>query len=204
LGQTNNTPLKYSTPVDIYYRSFKEITLLSSILRKHAGPSGRAVWGVGLRPLVCCDREFESHWGHGCLTVVYVVFCQVEVSATSWSLVQKSPTNCGASLCVIKTPREWGGHGPRWVAAPRKKNKHNYKPDEVHGGERNMLGKNSNNTWLDIFINVHLLVCYISRKHSLMYRHGSCQVHCYSPFIIFPIFYTIIVAIFIAARSITS
>jgi hypothetical protein len=28
-------------------------------------------------------------------------FCQVEVSAASWSLVQRSPTDCGAS-CVIK------------------------------------------------------------------------------------------------------
>ena len=27
--------------------------------------------------------------------------CQVEVSATSWSLVQRSPTDCGVSLCVI-------------------------------------------------------------------------------------------------------
>ena len=26
---------------------------------------------------------FESHWGHGCLSVVSVVCCQVEVSATS-------------------------------------------------------------------------------------------------------------------------
>ena len=33
--------------------------------------------------------------------VVIVVCCQVEVSATSWSLVQRSPTDCGASLCVI-------------------------------------------------------------------------------------------------------
>jgi len=32
-----------------------------------AGPSGRAVSGVGLRPLACCDCEFESHRGHGCL-----------------------------------------------------------------------------------------------------------------------------------------
>jgi len=38
--------------------------------------------------------------------------CQVEVSATSWSLVQRSPTDCGASLCVIEKPREWGGTGP--------------------------------------------------------------------------------------------
>jgi len=42
---------------------------------------------------------------------VSVVCCQVEVSATSWSLVQRSPTDCGASLCVI-WKREWGGHGP--------------------------------------------------------------------------------------------
>jgi hypothetical protein len=27
--------------------------------------------------------------------------CQVEVSATSWSLVQRILTDCGASLCVI-------------------------------------------------------------------------------------------------------
>jgi hypothetical protein len=31
---------------------------------------------------------------------MFVVCCQVEVSATSWSLVQRSPTDCGASLCV--------------------------------------------------------------------------------------------------------
>jgi hypothetical protein len=30
-----------------------------------------------------------------------VVRCQVEVSATSWSLFQRSPTDCGASMCVI-------------------------------------------------------------------------------------------------------
>jgi hypothetical protein len=32
---------------------------------------------------------------------VSVVFCQVEVSVTDWSLVQRSPTDCGASLCVL-------------------------------------------------------------------------------------------------------
>jgi hypothetical protein len=34
-----------------------------------------------------------------------VVCCQVEVSATSWSLVQ-SPTDCGVSpMCVVMKPR---------------------------------------------------------------------------------------------------
>ena len=46
----------------------------------------RSQWPRGLRrrswPLACCDRGFESHRGHGCLSVVCVVCCQVEVSAT--------------------------------------------------------------------------------------------------------------------------
>jgi hypothetical protein len=35
------------------------------------------------RPLTYWDRGFESHRGHGYLSVVSVVCCQVEVSATS-------------------------------------------------------------------------------------------------------------------------
>jgi len=56
---------------------------------------------VGLRPLACWDCGFESHRGHGCLSVVSVLCWQVEFSATSWSLVQRSRNECGASLCVI-------------------------------------------------------------------------------------------------------
>jgi hypothetical protein len=55
------------------------------------------------------------------LSVGCVVFCQAEASATSWSLVQRRPTDCGASLCVIKKPR--GGHSPRWAAGPEKMKK---------------------------------------------------------------------------------
>jgi hypothetical protein len=42
-------------------------------------------------------KKKKSRRGHGCLSVVSVVCCQVEVSATSWSLVQRSPTECGVS-----------------------------------------------------------------------------------------------------------
>jgi hypothetical protein len=45
--------------------------------------------------------------------------CQVEVSATSWSLVHRSPTDCDASLCVIQKPRELGGPGPLGAVAPK-------------------------------------------------------------------------------------
>jgi hypothetical protein len=33
------------------------------------------------------------------MSVVSVVCCQVEVSATGWSLFRSSPTECGASEC---------------------------------------------------------------------------------------------------------
>jgi hypothetical protein len=37
--------------------------------------------------------------GHGCLSFVNIVCCQVEVSATGCSLVQRRPTECGVSEC---------------------------------------------------------------------------------------------------------
>ena len=67
-----------------------------------AGPSGRAVCGGSPAETVCANPI----GGHGCVSVVNVVCCQVEVAATSRSLVQRSPTDCGASLCVIQKPRE--------------------------------------------------------------------------------------------------
>jgi hypothetical protein len=43
---------------------------------------------------------------------VSVVCCQVEVSATGWSLVQRSPTECGVSECD-REASETGGLGPQ-------------------------------------------------------------------------------------------
>jgi hypothetical protein len=52
------------------------------------------------------EAKKKSRLGHGCLSLVSVVCCEVEVSATSWSLVQRSPTDCGVSqICVIMKPR---------------------------------------------------------------------------------------------------
>jgi hypothetical protein len=76
------------------------------------------VQGVGLQPLACWDSGFESHRRHGRLSLVSVVCCEVEFSATSWSFVQRSPTDCGVS-CVICNPREWGGPGPLGAFAPK-------------------------------------------------------------------------------------
>jgi hypothetical protein len=52
---------------------------------------------VILRPLACWDCGLESRRWHGCLSVVSVVCCQVEVSATGRSLVQRSHTECSVS-----------------------------------------------------------------------------------------------------------
>jgi hypothetical protein len=47
---------------------------------------------MGLRPLACWDCGFESRWGHGCLSFVSVVCCQVEVTATGRLPAKRSST----------------------------------------------------------------------------------------------------------------
>jgi hypothetical protein len=54
---------------------------------------------TALRPLAYWGCGFESRLGHGCLSVVSVVCCQVEVCVASWSLVQRSPNECGVLEC---------------------------------------------------------------------------------------------------------
>ena len=63
--------------------------------------------------------------------LLWVLCCQAEVSATDWSLAQRSLTDCGAPLCVIKKPRKRGGYSPagglqntnpQWVVATVEKN----------------------------------------------------------------------------------
>jgi hypothetical protein len=62
-----------------------------------ANPSGRADQDVGLQPAAYWDCGFESRRVRGCL---FRVCCQAEVSASSWSLVHRSPTECGVSYGV--------------------------------------------------------------------------------------------------------
>ena len=67
------------------------------------GPGVRAVKGVGLQPLACWDYVFEFRLGHGRLSVAKVVCCQVEVSATGRSFIQRSPTDCAVYECDLET-----------------------------------------------------------------------------------------------------
>ena len=66
---------------------------LTALTFKHHKCCG--AWSCGL--LTCWGCGFESRWVHGSLSVSSVACCQVEISASGWSLVQKSPTYCGAS-----------------------------------------------------------------------------------------------------------
>jgi len=50
-----------------------------------ASRSNAWVWGSS----TARTGGFESPWGHGCLSLASVVYCQVEVFASVWSLVQR-------------------------------------------------------------------------------------------------------------------
>ena len=56
---------------------------------RRASAAARLLWNCG----------FESCRRHGCLSVVSVVCCQIEVFALGLSLVQRSPTEFGVSEC---------------------------------------------------------------------------------------------------------
>jgi hypothetical protein len=68
-----------------------------SLIQSSPTERSHMIHGVGLQPLACWDCEFESHKGHGCLSLVSVVCFHVEASALGWSLIQSSPTECGVS-----------------------------------------------------------------------------------------------------------
>jgi hypothetical protein len=63
----------------------------------------RSWWPRGLRRRSAAARLLalwvRPRWGHECLSLVSVVCCQVEVSASVWSLVRRSSTECGLSEC---------------------------------------------------------------------------------------------------------
>jgi hypothetical protein len=53
------------------------IDLICEAIIDSAYPSNRAVYGVCLRPLACCDCVFECHQEQGCLTSVCRELCVV-------------------------------------------------------------------------------------------------------------------------------
>jgi hypothetical protein len=75
--------------------------------------------GLVLRPHAFWDSEFESFWEHEHLSLVGVLYCQLEVSATGRSLVQRSPIKYDVSECDGKPHR--GDLGPLGLLNHEKK-----------------------------------------------------------------------------------
>ena len=67
----------------------------------------------------CWDCGFESRREQGCLSLVSVLCCKLEVSAKSRSLVQRIPTDCGV-LSVTSKPQQWG-LGPLGLSSRKRK-----------------------------------------------------------------------------------
>ena len=76
-------------------------TRFYSLQRRSQWPRGLRRRSAAARLLGLRVRIPPVAWMFVCL--VSVVCCQVEVSATSLSLVQRSPTDCGASVCDLET-----------------------------------------------------------------------------------------------------
>ena len=83
-------------------------------------------------PLAFWDCGFESHRRQWCLSVVKVVYCQVELSASGWSLVRRSLPIVVCPSAIVKF-RSWGDSGPLGAVAlkdksssPKKKTLHSF------------------------------------------------------------------------------
>ena len=63
----------------------------------------RSHWPRGLGRRSAGTVSSNPTGGMACLSVVSVVCCQVEVSATGRSLAQRNPTDCGVSECDLET-----------------------------------------------------------------------------------------------------
>ena len=88
----------------------------------------RSQWPHGLRSGSVAARlqrfGFQSRQGHGCLALLSVVCCKVEVSASGWSLAQNSPTDVGVSEGDNESStmkRSW----PTTAVGPREKKIYN-------------------------------------------------------------------------------
>jgi hypothetical protein len=66
-----------------------------------ADPGGRAIYGLRTAAPLLLEIWFRILPGYGCLFLVSVECCHVQVSASGRSLVWRSPTECVCiSVCV--------------------------------------------------------------------------------------------------------
>jgi hypothetical protein len=81
----------------VFSSRFRYKHIITNPNNKYAGPRSRAVYGRSLAGIAGPNPV-----GHE-MSLVSAVCCQVEVSATDWSLVHRSPTECGVPECDLET-----------------------------------------------------------------------------------------------------
>jgi len=103
--------------------------------------------------------------------VVSVVCCQVEISATGRSFVQRSSTECGVSECDRGTSimrRPWPS-GSRCTMVKRNNNNNNlFRMTDIDGG----------NIQKALYLASHCRSCIIIFNPYILCMHAPCFLHC--------------------------
>jgi hypothetical protein len=108
-------------------------------------------------------------------TLLSVVCYQVEVSASSWSLIQRSPTDCGVSECHREAStmrRPWPTGGWRAMKERQKENKGPpFLPKIAYNGR---------------YLHIQCVLCNSSKSLAVLHRssshHQSCHTGGLKPF----------------------
>jgi len=81
--------------------SYKLTCLIAQVIAKQADRDGRAVYGVGIQLLDCCDLGFESRSRYGSLSLVFVSCCAGSGPCDKLITLSGESKRVCVSLCVI-------------------------------------------------------------------------------------------------------
>ena len=96
----------FSCGLVIGIASWYDVDIQVAVWNQLATEEDHAIWNLRLRALDCRVGEFESRRGFGRLCLLSVVLCQVEVSTTGRSLVQRSRTLCECVIVCLQVKQE--------------------------------------------------------------------------------------------------
>jgi hypothetical protein len=86
-----------------------------------ADPSGCVVLEIGLQTFDCWDCGFRFHWGHRCLSLVFVVWYVSSCICDKLFTCSEESFWMYMCLCKIKKPQQWDTVGAFWAVVPQKK-----------------------------------------------------------------------------------
>jgi len=106
----NTTLYSWSIRLHVLFKNDQPSSVLITVIQKRvyfttvACPSNCVVQGTGLQLCSWWDHEFEFHWGHGCLFLMFVVCCV----GSSWTTGECPSLFQDPSLCILPRVWEWG------------------------------------------------------------------------------------------------